>query len=81
MFEGQARNSVEDVYTKINRDLDEACMLLNGIQVNDINHYSEMVAWGLKARVALVMQDYDNAAAYAKIYNFSRTGWSSIDGR
>ena len=41
--EEQARNSVEDVYAKINNDLDEACILLSGIKVNDVNHYSEMV--------------------------------------
>lgn len=62
----QARNTVEDVYSKINEDLDNACTLLAGIEVNDINHYSEMVAWGLKARVALAMQDYANAATYAE---------------
>ncbi|MCD8309695.1 MAG: RagB/SusD family nutrient uptake outer membrane protein [Prevotellaceae bacterium] len=61
----QARNSVEEVYSLINADLDEACTLLKGIEVNDLNHYSEMVAWGLKARVALAMQDYSNAATYA----------------
>lgn len=61
----QARNSVEDVYSKINTDLDNACTLLKGIKVKDVNHYSEMVAWGLKARVALTMQDYTNAANYA----------------
>lgn len=61
----QARNSVEDVYRLINEDLTEACTLLTGIKVNDINHYSDMVAWGLKARVALAMQDYNNAATYA----------------
>lgn len=61
-----ARSSVSEVYSKINADLDEACTLLNGITVKDVNHYSEMVAWGLKSRVALAMQDYPNAAAYAK---------------
>lgn len=62
----QARNSVEEVYSKINADLDEACILLGGIKVNDVNHYSDMVAWGLKSRVALAMQDYANAAIYAE---------------
>ncbi len=61
----QARESVEEVYSLINADLDEACTLLNGIEVEDLNHYSEMVAWGLKARVALAMQNYSNAATYA----------------
>lgn len=59
-----ARNSVEDVYSKINADLDEACTLLEGKDTG-VNHYSDMVAWGLKARVALAMQDYANAATYA----------------
>lgn len=61
-----ARSSVSEVYTKINADLDEACKLLNSITVKDVNHYSEMVAWGLKSRVALAMQDYTHAANYAK---------------
>lgn len=62
--EEQARNSVEEVYKLINTDLDEACKLLVGINPG-YHHYSEMVAWGLKARVALAMQDYTNAATYA----------------
>lgn len=62
--EEQARNSVEEVYQLINQDLDEACKLLVGVNPG-YHHYSEMVAWGLKARVALAMQDYSNAANYA----------------
>ena len=62
--EEQARNSVEEVYQLINADLDEACKLLVGINPG-YHHYSEMVAWGLKARVALAKQDYTNAATYA----------------
>ena len=72
-----ARSTVKETYEKINRDLDEACTLLAGIEVNDVNHYSEMVAWGLKSRVALAMQDYANAATYAsKSIEFAKT-----DGR
>lgn len=37
-----------------------------GIKSNDTNHYSDMSAWGLKARVALTMGDYSNAAQYAE---------------
>ena len=62
--EEQARNSVEEVYQLINTDLDEACKLLVGINPG-YHHYSEMVAWGLKARVAMAKQDYTNAATYA----------------
>ncbi len=61
-----ARSSVSEVYSKINADLDEACALLKGVTVKGVNHYSEMVAWGLKSRVALAMQDYAQAASYAK---------------
>lgn len=60
----QARNSVEEVYSLINKDLDDACLLLAGIEPEN-HHYSEKVAWGLKARVALAMQDYNHAADYA----------------
>jgi tetratricopeptide (TPR) repeat protein len=60
-----ARNTVEEVYTKINVDLDSATTLLEGYEPNDINHYTEKVAWGLKARVALTQQDYKNAGDYA----------------
>ena len=60
-----ARHSVEEVYSKINADLDQATTLLKGIKATDVNHYTEKVAWGLKARVALAMQDYANAATYA----------------
>lgn len=62
--EEKARDSVEDVYKYINDDLDEACKLLAGVYPG-YHHYSEMVAWGLKARVALAKQDYNNAATYA----------------
>ena len=70
-----ARSTVSEVYSFINKDLGEACKLLEGVKVNDVNHYSEMVAWGLKARVALAMQDYNNAATYAaKSINLAETG-------
>ena len=61
-----ARHTVEEVYAKINADLDQATSLLAGIEAEDVNHYTEKVAWGLKARVALAMHDYANAANYAE---------------
>lgn len=61
-----ARSSVEETYELINKDLDEACTLLADKDVADVNHYSEMVAWGLKARVALAKHDFANAATYAE---------------
>ncbi len=59
-----ARSSVEETYRLINADLDEACKLLAGIS-EGVTHYSEKVAYGLRARVSLAMQDYANAATYA----------------
>lgn len=60
-----ARNTVEDVYTKIYRDLDEANALLEGYEATDVNHYTQKVVYGLKARVALTQQDYQAAGDYA----------------
>lgn len=61
-----ARSTCKETYDYILADLNEAASLLAGIKVNDVNHFSEKVVWGLKARVALAMQDYTNAAAYAE---------------
>ena len=61
-----ARSTCKETYDYILADLDEAASLLAGIKVNDVNHFSEKVVWGLKARVALAMQDYTNAAAWAE---------------
>lgn len=60
-----ARNTVKDVYTKINRDLDAALLLLKDYKAPDINHYTPKAVYGLKARVALTQQDYAKAAEYA----------------
>lgn len=59
--ENVARNTVEEVYTKINADLDEASTLLAGYVAKGSNHYTEKVVWGLKARVALTQQNYQKA--------------------
>lgn len=61
----QARATVEECYTYIKADLDESVVLLDGLDIL-VSHYSEKVVWGLKARVAMAMQDYTNAATYAK---------------
>lgn len=58
-------SKVEDVYSKIKADLDEACSLLEGNDVDTLDHYSEKVVWGMKARVAMAMNDYENAITYA----------------
>lgn len=68
----QARNSVAEVYDLINTDLAAACTVLEGntalesqSSCQSENHYTAKVAYGLRARVALAMQDYSNAATYA----------------
>lgn len=59
------RNSVEYVYSKINTDLDNAIILLQDYKAKGINHFSSKVAYGLKARVALVQGRWKDAASFA----------------
>ena len=61
-----ARSSVEETYAKINADLAEACSLLEGKNITELNHWSAKSAYAVRARVAMAMQDYTNAAAYAE---------------
>jgi len=62
--EGKARNTVEEVYTQINKDLDAAAALLTSARANK-SHINLNVVKGLQARVALVQQNWANAAKYA----------------
>lgn len=59
------RATVEEVYTQINKDLDDAIALNISTRVNK-SHINVSVAKGLRARVALTMQDYPNAIKFAK---------------
>jgi hypothetical protein len=59
------RSTVEEVYTQINKDLDDAIALNISARVNK-SHINVLVAKGLRARVALTMQDYPNAIKFAK---------------
>jgi len=59
------RATVEDVYTQIVADLDKAIALNSTTKANK-THADVWVARGLRARVALTMQDYPNAIKYAK---------------
>lgn len=59
------RASVEEVYAQINTDLDAAIELLDGYVRPNKSHLDQSVALGLKARVALVQQNYQVAADYA----------------
>lgn len=67
--DGQARATVEEVYTQVIKDLDEAIEDFQAAELRTgtplkthINLYS---AKGVKARVALTMQDYATAAQLA----------------
>lgn len=65
--EGQPRATVEEVYTQINADIDAAIALLpeDGSR-NAKSHINVNVAKGIKARVALTMQDWATAAQFAE---------------
>lgn len=62
--EGKPRNTVEEVYTQINKDLADAALLLTAARINK-SHFNLNVVRGLQARVALVQQDWANAAKFA----------------
>ena len=72
--EGKARNTVEDVYTQINKDLDAAAALLTSARANK-SHINLNVVKVLQARVALVQQNWTNAAKYAAE---ARAGYSPM---
>lgn len=59
------RNTVAEVYTQINKDLDEAITLLTGITRPAKSHLNVNVAKGIKARVALTQQNWALAAQLA----------------
>ncbi|MGB8191701.1 MAG: RagB/SusD family nutrient uptake outer membrane protein [Chitinophagaceae bacterium] len=61
------RSSVEEVYTQINKDLDDAIALFaTASAAPNKSHLSLNAARALKARVALTKGDYVNAALFAK---------------
>ncbi|CAD0001392.1 RagB/SusD family nutrient uptake outer membrane protein [Flavobacterium chungangense] len=59
------RSTVEEVYAQINKDLDEANILLVGYAKPNNSHLNLKVAQGLKARVALTQGNWAIAADYA----------------
>jgi len=65
---GQPRATVEEVYTQVNKDLDDALILLAGYTRTGSAAKSNLnvnVVRALKARVALVQQNWDAAATNA----------------
>jgi hypothetical protein len=65
------RSTVEEVYAQINKDVDEANILLVGYARPNNSHLNLKVAQGLKARVALTQGNWEIAADYA---NKARSG-------
>ena len=61
----QARETTNHSYELALKDVQDAAELLKGIKVNDVNHYSEKVAYGILSRIALHMHNYSDAASYA----------------
>ena len=63
--EPQPRATVAEVYTQVNKDLDDAIVNLAGYNRAFKSHFNTAVVKGIKARVALTMQDWANAAKFA----------------
>ena len=65
--EGKGRGTVEDVYTQINKDLDEAIQLFKDADMSQehISHIDLYVACGIKSRVALVQNKWEDALSAA----------------
>ncbi|MCD2425733.1 RagB/SusD family nutrient uptake outer membrane protein [Niabella pedocola] len=67
-LEGQPRATVKAVYDQINKDLDDAIVLLDGYSRSGSaakSNINRSVAYGFKARVALTQQNWDVAATNA----------------
>ncbi|MDO4949154.1 MAG: RagB/SusD family nutrient uptake outer membrane protein [Bacteroidales bacterium] len=63
---GQPRSSVKEVYDLILADINKAIDYLKGTTKKHASHISYDVALGLKARIALTMEDWSTAKAAAK---------------
>lgn len=69
-LEGAPRSTVQEVYDLINADIDKAIELLesaeqNGVSRADKRYISLAVAYGIRARVNLTMQNWSEAVADA----------------
>ena len=65
--EGKPRATVKEVYDQITSDINKACELLSTATARDNkSHIGYDVALGLKARVALVMEDWSTAKSAAE---------------
>lgn len=63
--EGKPRGTVQDVYTQINKDLDDAEKFLEGVSRIHFSHIDKRTVQGMHARVALQQGNYQGAASFA----------------
>lgn len=75
------RKTVKEVYTFILKDLDEAVTLLEGFEPEVKNKISGAVAYGIRCRVRMVMNDWAGAAEDARsaIKSFKKSPYSLAD--
>ncbi|UKB79061.1 RagB/SusD family nutrient uptake outer membrane protein [Chryseobacterium sp. MEBOG07] len=71
-----ARNTVEEVYTQIGKDLNEAATRLTGVARATKSHFNDKVILGLKARIALTQGNYAAAVTAAQS---ARAGFDLMD--
>ncbi|HLR50082.1 MAG TPA: RagB/SusD family nutrient uptake outer membrane protein [Candidatus Sphingobacterium stercoripullorum] len=71
--EGHDRSTVQAVYDQIISDLEEAETLLEGAARKHKSHINKQTVQGIRARVALIMEDWPTAEKYA---NLARQGVS-----
>lgn len=64
--EGQPRSTVQEVYDLVVADMDKALEYLEGTSRKHISHIGYDVALGLRARIALTMEDWATAKNMAK---------------
>lgn len=64
--EGQPRSTVQQVYDQIVYDMDKALDYLEGTSRKHISHIGYEVALGIRARIALTMEDWTTAKTSAK---------------
>lgn len=67
-LDGQPRATVEEIYTQVNADLDEAINLLAGYTrggSSPKSNFNQNVVKGIKARVAMAQQNWEVAATNA----------------
>lgn len=76
--EGQPRSSVQAVYDQIVADINKSTELLEGTKSQHISHISYAAALGIKARIALVMEDWTTAKTSAELA-IKESGASILD--